>query len=417
MRFEIYAVVSGLALGAKLFHAAKKFQQIYPAAVHLTQDRLSQGIFLNFGLMLLLGLGKLLLWLFCGRLREIERETLVESAKSFLADTLLFLVFYSPTIEDREVGTTWLIVAVSVAIFCKIFHIIGATRVVHMFEIGIPTGAVILRISLLLAILGSFDLFLVYTYLPVASSHSTFYSWAVFQGVMLFFSVLSTFAKLGINSADLYLEHGLSAKPAFLFFVDLAADVFQMLSYAVFLSIFMLHNPGRIPLYAISDMAQVLRQLVIRLRSFFRYRALTFNMDARFPEPTPDEITNAESCIICRDKFEEISNAKKLPCGHIFHGTCLRNWFLMQQTCPTCRAEIPEAPRPPPAPPAAAPPAPAAPRASPAASAFSSSSAQSRDDREALAAHARAMAEFYVQQLKFWEEQLQGPPAARPPVE
>lgn len=35
-----------------------------------------------------------------------------------------------------------------------------------------------------------------------------------------------------------------------------------------------------------------------------------------------------------------ISNAKKLPCGHIFHTACLRSWFQRQQTCPTCRLNI-----------------------------------------------------------------------------
>ena len=35
-----------------------------------------------------------------------------------------------------------------------------------------------------------------------------------------------------------------------------------------------------------------------------------------------------------------ISGAKKLPCNHIFHATCLRSWFQRQQTCPTCRLEV-----------------------------------------------------------------------------
>ena len=30
-------------------------------------------------------------------------------------------------------------------------------------------------------------------------------------------------------------------------------------------------------------------------------------------------------------------SAKKLPCNHIFHRSCLRSWFQRQQTCPTCR--------------------------------------------------------------------------------
>lgn len=35
-----------------------------------------------------------------------------------------------------------------------------------------------------------------------------------------------------------------------------------------------------------------------------------------------------------------INHSKKLPCGHIFHSTCLRSWFQRQQTCPTCRLNI-----------------------------------------------------------------------------
>lgn len=39
-----------------------------------------------------------------------------------------------------------------------------------------------------------------------------------------------------------------------------------------------------------------------------------------------------------------VNNSKKLPCGHIFHTSCLRSWFQRQQTCPTCRLNILRAP-------------------------------------------------------------------------
>jgi hypothetical protein len=41
-----------------------------------------------------------------------------------------------------------------------------------------------------------------------------------------------------------------------------------------------------------------------------------------------------------------MTNAKKLPCNHIFHISCLRSWFQRQQTCPTCRMDVLQ-PRPP----------------------------------------------------------------------
>lgn len=35
-----------------------------------------------------------------------------------------------------------------------------------------------------------------------------------------------------------------------------------------------------------------------------------------------------------------------MPCGHIFHSSCLRSWFQRQQTCPTCRMDILQQPVP-----------------------------------------------------------------------
>jgi hypothetical protein len=43
------------------------------------------------------------------------------------------------------------------------------------------------------------------------------------------------------------------------------------------------------------------------------------------------------TCIICR---EEMTTAKKLLCGHLFHVHCLRSWLERQHTCPTCRALV-----------------------------------------------------------------------------
>lgn len=45
---------------------------------------------------------------------------------------------------------------------------------------------------------------------------------------------------------------------------------------------------------------------------------------------------NDENCSIClgvlRDGF-------KLPCTHYYHETCIRPWFALHNTCPSCRKE------------------------------------------------------------------------------
>lgn len=68
-------------------------------------------------------------------------------------------------------------------------------------------------------------------------------------------------------------------------------------------------------------------------------------MNNLYPDVTQEELANTDNvCIICRE--EMTGGAKKLPCNHIFHVSCLRSWFQRQQTCPTCRLNVLRAPHP-----------------------------------------------------------------------
>ena len=33
-------------------------------------------------------------------------------------------------------------------------------------------------------------------------------------------------------------------------------------------------------------------------------------------------------------------NAKVTPCGHIFHGGCLKKWLYVQDHCPMCSSNV-----------------------------------------------------------------------------
>ena len=41
-------------------------------------------------------------------------------------------------------------------------------------------------------------------------------------------------------------------------------------------------------------------------------------------------------CTICHE-HTAAGNGQRLPCGHIFHRTCIHAWFKHQRTCPMCR--------------------------------------------------------------------------------
>ena len=43
-------------------------------------------------------------------------------------------------------------------------------------------------------------------------------------------------------------------------------------------------------------------------------------------------------CAICYSDM--LISAKITPCGHYFHGGCLKKWLFVQDHCPMCSAKI-----------------------------------------------------------------------------
>ena len=131
-------------------------------------------------------------------------------------------------------------------------------------------------------------------------------------------------------------------KGVFLFYLDLMTDLFQMVVYLCFFVLICTYYG--LPLHIMRDLYLTIRSFRTRVADFIRYRRITHNMQERFPDATEEELERSDRvCIICR---ENMTSAKKLACGHMFHFHCLRSWLERQQTCPTCRApiEAPDAP-------------------------------------------------------------------------
>lgn len=48
-------------------------------------------------------------------------------------------------------------------------------------------------------------------------------------------------------------------------------------------------------------------------------------------------------CSVCLEKLNMKEQAKRLPCGHLFHEKCVRPWFSTNTKCPNCRFDVKEA--------------------------------------------------------------------------
>ncbi|XP_076863719.1 E3 ubiquitin-protein ligase AMFR [Brachyhypopomus gauderio] len=75
-----------------------------------------------------------------------------------------------------------------------------------------------------------------------------------------------------------------------------------------------------------------------RIRRHKNYLRVIDSMESRFAVATPDELlANNDDCAIC---WDSMTSARKLPCGHLFHNSCLRSWLEQDTSCPTCRMSL-----------------------------------------------------------------------------
>ena len=57
---------------------------------------------------------------------------------------------------------------------------------------------------------------------------------------------------------------------------------------------------------------------------------------------TADDLLEASNkeCTVCLDEQTLGSLACKLPCGHLFHKECVKDWLCRHCICPVCRLEL-----------------------------------------------------------------------------
>lgn len=127
-------------------------------------------------------------------------------------------------------------------------------------------------------------------------------------------------------------------KATFTFAVEVQAQAAKFLFYVTFFAIVLTYYG--MPINLFREVYVSFQQLKQRLLAFTKYRRLMASMN-RFESVNEEELEEAgNDCIICRDEMS-VNDCKKLPgCGHIFHKSCLREWLVQQQSCPTCRGDI-----------------------------------------------------------------------------
>uniref|UniRef100_A0A8C3V2N0 RING-type E3 ubiquitin transferase n=1 Tax=Catharus ustulatus TaxID=91951 RepID=A0A8C3V2N0_CATUS len=327
---------------AVVAHAYYLKHQFYPTVVYLTKSSPSMAVLYIQAFVLVFLLGKFMGKVFFGQLRAAEMEHLLERSWYAVTETCLAFTVFRDDFSPRFVALFTLL------LFLKCFHWLAEDRVDFMERSPNISWLFHFRIVSLMLLLGILDLlFVSHAYHSILSRGASVQLVFGFEYAILLTMVLTIFIKYVLHSIDLQNENPWDNKAVFMLYTELLTGLIKVLLYMAFMTIMI--KVHTFPLFAIRPMYLAMRQFKKAVTDAIMSRRAIRNMNTLYPDATAEELQAMDNvCIICRE--EMVTGAKRLPCNHIFHTSCLRSWFQRQQTCPTCRMDVLRASAPAPAP-------------------------------------------------------------------
>lgn len=112
--------------------------------------------------------------------------------------------------------------------------------------------------------------------------------------------------------------------------VDLAHHLHMLVWPNIFLSM--------ASLVIIMQLRFLTNEIQRKFKKHRNYLWVLNHMEKNYPLATADDLLhNSDNCAICWEKME---TARKLPCSHLFHNSCLQSWLEQDTSCPTCRLAL-----------------------------------------------------------------------------
>lgn len=110
-------------------------------------------------------------------------------------------------------------------------------------------------------------------------------------------------------------------------FIDLIHHLHMLLWSNIFLSM--------ASLVICMQLRYLFHEIQRRYKKHRNYSWVRNHLEQNYPMATAEELCeNSDNCAIC---WEKMVSARKLPCSHLFHNTCLLSWLEQDTSCPTCR--------------------------------------------------------------------------------
>ncbi|KAK0062620.1 E3 ubiquitin-protein ligase AMFR [Biomphalaria pfeifferi] len=291
---------------------------------------------------LLILFGKLIQNVVFGELRVIEKQHLKDKFWNFIFYKFIF-IFGVMNVQSMEEVVLWLAWFSGLG-FLHLLTQLCKDRFEYLsFSPATPRYAHVKLLSLLLVILLTSGVVLVGCFWVGINISLTIFAFLAAESLLLILKCLYVVVRYIIQLWDMSLEGVWESRAMYVYYTEL---IFELVSLSVDFS----HHLHML-LYGNIFLSMASLVICMQLRFLFyefqrrvkkhkNYLKVVKEMESKFSMATQEDLEqNSDDCAICWEKME---SARKLPCGHLFHNSCLRSWLEQDSSCPTCRTRLSE---------------------------------------------------------------------------
>ncbi|XP_038077214.1 E3 ubiquitin-protein ligase AMFR-like [Patiria miniata] len=292
---------------------------------------------INLAFCVLILLGRLVQHVVFGELRAGERQHMRDKLWKFIFYKFI-IIFGVLNVQTLEEMVMWMVWFAALAFLHTLSGLCKDRFEYLSFSPSSMSWAHGKVLFLLTTIVGLCQgLILLSCYMGAMQDWNVFF-FTVSEVILLELRTIYVVIRYGIHFYDLRHEGVWERRGTIMYYSDLIVELlalgvdfvhhFHMLLWGnVFLSM--------ASLVICMELRYLYSEIQRRLKRHRNYRQVVHNMQANFPLATESELQeNNDDCAIC---WEEMKSARKLPCNHFFHNTCLRSWLEHETSCPTCR--------------------------------------------------------------------------------
>ena len=353
---NIYCIITIISTSYYFYDLYSKQDTFFIFSMHILKSKFYFCLALNFFIMLLVILGKFLIYLFYGEVRLSELTKVLERVRIKFYNLLVLFITFRPTIDIKK------IFFVSLYFFMAFLTGIAYKRGAYITssnEIEKSTQIKIIFIYIFLIYLN----YLLYTVSLTTNeqeknlSHAEFLIYYVFncEFLFLFIKIVAKFYKLMINITSINMDKIWDYR-------NLTFNVISSIKYAIkilceFRFCYVLIRMRIFPIYFFIDVLKNAYHLIkMPVKIYESYNNANYiqslmdydiNTELKNLGLINDHMTEEEKEKIKQDKIDrcniclyELEKGKYLNCGHAFHLKCIRSWVSQNAKCPLCKSNI-----------------------------------------------------------------------------